>query len=157
MIKYIVLTLTLCLVLPNGLVAQDKPVDLNGLLQKSEQMSRNSGSLPEAEKDQGKLEMRDKAIKEAAMSYGARAGLAWRTYDIRRELATRARYLDKIYNFSTLLIQAPSGLLIEPPIISQGQNALIVEADGQTAAVTDKIYNINKNAKIVSAFFFQYV
>ena len=39
---------------------------------------------------------------------------------------------------------------MEPPIISEGENATLIESGGQTAAVADKIYNINRNARIVS-------
>lgn len=105
------------------------------------------------EEDDGALpfDIRKEAIKEAAISYGARAGLAWRTYYIRREMDRRARSLDRIYDFRQLLIPAPSGLLIEPPIISENVNSMIIEGDGQQAAVSDRIYNIMNNAKIVSA------
>lgn len=97
------------------------------------------------------LDIRKNALKEAAVSYGARGGLAWRTYEIRQELEERARYLDKVYDFRQLLIPAPSGLLIEPPIINESLNAMLIEGDGQTAAVSDRIYNIINNARIVSS------
>lgn len=97
------------------------------------------------------LDIRKEALKEAALSYGARGGLASRTYDIRQQLDKRASYLDKVYNFRELLIAAPSGLQIEPPIVSESLDALLIEANGQTAAVSDTIYNINRNANIVSA------
>lgn len=97
------------------------------------------------------FDIRGEAMKEAALSYGMRGGLAWRTFEIRMELDTRAAYLDKVYDFRQLLIPAPSGLLIEPPIISEAENAMIIDARGIEAAVSDKIYNINKNARIVSS------
>ncbi len=97
------------------------------------------------------FDIRSDALKEAAISYGARAGLAWRTREIREDMALRGRALDKIYDFRQLLIPAPSGLLIEPPVISEDINALIIEGDGQQAAVSDRIYNITKNAQIVSS------
>lgn len=97
------------------------------------------------------LDIRKEALKEAALSYGARGGLASRTYDISHQLKKRESYMDKIYDFRQLLIAAPSGLQIEPPIISESLDALLIENDGQTAAVSDTIYNINKNVKIVSA------
>ncbi len=96
-------------------------------------------------------DIRNEAIKEAAISYGARAGLAWRTYYIRREIDRRGRSLSRIYNFRQLLIPAPSGLLIEPPIISENINSMLIDGDGQQAAVSDRIYNIVNNAKIVAA------
>ena len=95
-------------------------------------------------------EVRRQALKEAALSYGARGGLARRTSEIRLSLQQRESNLDKIFDFKRLLIPAPSGLMIEPPIISEGDNAAIIETGGQLAAVADKIYNINRNARIVS-------
>lgn len=97
------------------------------------------------------LDIRKEALKEAALSYGARGGLAARSYEIRRELDIRANHLDKIFDFRQLLIAAPSGFLIEPPIISESLNALLIEGDGQSAAVSDAIYKIQENVKIVSA------
>lgn len=97
------------------------------------------------------LDIRLDALKEAALSYGARGGLAWRSFIIRRELVTRGRYLDKVFNFRELLIPAPSGFLIEPPIVSESLNATIIGEGGLEAAVSDRIYNIINNAKIVSA------
>lgn len=96
------------------------------------------------------FDVRRDAVREAAISYGARGGLAWRTYEIRGEMETRTRSLDKIYDFKQLLIPAPSGLLIEPPVISESVNAMLIQGDGQQAAVSDRVYNIVNNAKIVS-------
>lgn len=95
-------------------------------------------------------EIRMEALREAAISYGARAGLAKRTSEIRASLETKSGTLERIYDFKRLLIPAPSGLLMEPPIISEGDNATIIEDGGQSAAVADKIFNINRNARIVS-------
>lgn len=96
-------------------------------------------------------EVRQQGLKEAALSYGARGGLASRSYEIRKTLFEKEAYLDRIYDFKRLLITAPSGLLIEPPVISEAQDAMLIEGDGQTAAVADTIYNINVDAKIVAA------
>ena len=97
------------------------------------------------------FDIRAEALKEAAISFGARGGLAKRTYEIRQELDLRKRYLNKVFNFSQLLISAPSGLLIEPPVVTESMNSMLIDIDGQTAAVSDKIYNIIRNARIVSA------
>ncbi len=97
------------------------------------------------------LDIRADALREAGFSYGARGGLASRTYEIRQELDGRASYLDKIFDFRQLLIPAESGLLIEPPIISESLDALNIEKEGLSAAVSDKVYNIGRNARIVSA------
>lgn len=97
------------------------------------------------------FDIRLDAMREGALSYGARGGLSWRTFYIRKELERRGSYMDKVYSFAELLIAAPSGLLIEPPVVSESVNALIIAAGGQVAAVSDRIFRINKNARIVSA------
>lgn len=96
-------------------------------------------------------ELRENAIREAAYSYGARGALGARTWEIRQTLLEKEDYLDKIYNFRELLIPTGSGLLIEPPIIGESLENLKVETDGQQAAVADRIYNIGREAKIVTA------
>jgi defect-in-organelle-trafficking protein DotC len=97
------------------------------------------------------IDIRRDAMKESALSYGARGGLAWRTYEIRDEMETRARYMDKVFDFRQLLVPAQSGLLIEPPIISEQLDAMLIDGSGQNAAVADQVYNISRNARIVSA------
>lgn len=97
------------------------------------------------------LDIRVDALEEAALSYGARGGLQWRTWHIRNEMETRARYMDKVFNFRDLLIPAQSGLMIEPPIVSEAMDALLINNRGEQAAVADKILRINRNARIVSA------
>lgn len=97
------------------------------------------------------FDIRRDALREAAISYGARGGLAWRTYYIRNDLEKSARAMDQVYNFRQLLIPAPSGFLIEPPIINESLNAMLIEDGGQQAAVSDALYNIVNKAKIVSS------
>jgi defect-in-organelle-trafficking protein DotC len=115
---------------------------LKTLQKQTKSVAADAGAMP--------IDIRRDAMKESALSYGARGGLSWRTYQIRQEMETRARYLDKVFDFRQLLIPAPSGLLIEPPIISEAQDAMIIESGGQQAAVADRIYNIGRNARIVS-------
>lgn len=99
----------------------------------------------------GMVDVRKNAIKEAALSYGARGGLAFGTYHVRVELEKRSAYMSKVYDFRRLLIPAPSGLLIEPPIVSESEDILDIDISGQEAAVVDRMYNINLNARIVTA------
>ncbi len=104
----------------------------------------------EAKKKIG-VQIRVDALKEAALSYGARGGLAWRTFQIQRRLAENEGNISKIFNFGNLLIAAPSGLMIEPPVITEAQKAVIINSGGQNAAVADRVYRINRNARIVTA------
>ena len=97
------------------------------------------------------LQIRADAMREAALSYGARGGLSFRTFEIQRRLAEYDASLSKTYDFSRLLVAAPSGLLIEPPVVSEADRAVLVKAEGQAAAVADRIYSINRVARIVTA------
>ncbi len=95
--------------------------------------------------------MRKAAQKEAALSYGARGGLAKRNFEIMERMQGFDTVLDRVFDFRALLIKAPSGLLIEPPIIRESDRAVIVTDNGNEAAVADKVFDINKKAKIVTA------
>lgn len=96
------------------------------------------------------VDMRRDAQKEAALSYGARGGLAKRNYEIMERMKGFDRVLDKVFDFRSLLIRAPSGLLMEPPIVKESLDALVITGGGDEAAVADKVFDINKKAKIVS-------
>lgn len=91
------------------------------------------------------------ALREAGLSFGARGGLAYRTFEIQRRLAEQDTYLSQVYDFNRLLIPASSGLLIEPPIVNEATQALIIKTGGQEAAVADRVLKINRAARIVSA------
>ncbi len=97
------------------------------------------------------LQIRKDALREAALSYGARGGLAYRTFEIQRRLVEHESSLGRAFDFLRLLIAVPSGLLIEPPVVSEAQRAVIVNSGGQEAAVADRVYRINRVARIVTA------
>lgn len=119
------------------------------MFQLQEQESGKKAGLP----DDGNvgLQIRGDAIKEAAWSYGARGGLAYRTFTIQRRIAELDSLLTKTFDFRRLLLNAPSGLLIEPPIVTDAQKAVLVAGGGQSAAVADRIIRINRIARIVTA------
>jgi len=77
--------------------------------------------------------------------------LAHRTFEIQRRLVEYDTSLTKIFDFTRLLVAAPSGLLIEPPIVSDAQRAVLVNNGGQEAAVADRVLRINRAARIVTA------
>lgn len=101
--------------------------------------------------DETGLRIRNDALHEAALSYGARGGLAYRTFQIQRRLAEYETSLTRAFDFKRLLMAAPSGLLIEPPIVSEAQRAVLVGKGGQEAAVADRVLRINRAARIVTA------
>ena len=102
--------------------SDEEPVDIEILLgyESPEDEDSDKSALP--------IDIRLDALKEAALSFGARGGLAKRTWEIRKNLEKRSRYLDKVYTFEKLLIAAPSGFMIEPPIVTEAMNAMIVNA-----------------------------
>ena len=97
------------------------------------------------------VQIRGDALREAGLSFGARGGLAYRTFEIQRRLAEQESYLSRTYDFNRLLIAGANGLLIEPPIVSEAQQALIIKPAGQEAATADRVLKINRAARIVSA------
>lgn len=97
------------------------------------------------------LQIRGDAVKESAWSYGARGGLAYRTFTIQRRVAELDPLLSKTFDFRRLLLNAPSSLLIEPPIVTDAQKAVLVAGGGQSAAVADRVIRINRVARIVTA------
>ena len=146
-IYFQILAITLMAIMPSLTWAsayEDRPPSLQELIDvpKESTLAEDAKSLlPDIKRE---------AQKEAAISYGARGGLAWRTWHIRNEMEERARYLDKVFDFRQLLIPAPSGLMIEPPVISEAMDAMLIENKGLEAAVADRILNINQNARITS-------
>lgn len=99
----------------------------------------------------GMTAIRKEALQEAAWSFGARAGLARRTFDMMADLEQRTKQLDKVYDFRRLLIATPNGLMIEPPVISEAQQSLLIAEKGQAAAVADRLLTIGDPARIVAA------
>ena len=111
---------------------------------------QSRGDMP-SDADVMGLQIRNDALREAALSYGARGGLAYRTFEIQRRLVEHETSLGRTFDFTRVLISAPSGLLIEPPIVSESQRAVLVNGGGQEAAVADKVFRINQAARIVTA------
>ena len=112
---------------------------------------QKGGILDTGKAEEIGLQIRNDALREAALSYGARGGLAYRTFEIQRRLAEYDTSLTKIFDFGRLLVAGPSALLIEPPIVSEAQRAVLVNGGGQQAAVADRVYRINRAARIVTA------
>lgn len=143
----------------NASIAPENPLELKDLQEVRkghaliEGMAAQEDGLSAAvaeEKDLA-LKIRRDSMREAALSFGARGGLAWRTKQIMDELQRNAPAMDRVYNFRRLLIKAPSNMFIEPPIISEALNNFLVSPEGDEAAVSDTVYQIARQARIVSA------
>jgi defect-in-organelle-trafficking protein DotC len=135
-----------------GLDQEAPPPDMTVLQQVHQSQTGAAESISDDPVSKGlSLDMRRSAQREAALSYGARGGLAKRNFEIMERMKGFETVLDRVFDFRALLIKAPSGLLIEPPIIKESNKAVVVTNEGDEAAVADKVFDINKKAKIITA------
>lgn len=136
------MVIVLSLISAGRVSAQDVPDELREL------QNIESGA---EELTQDELAIRRDALRDAALSFGARGGLAFRTREINERLSRQEPRLSRTYDFRQLLIPAPSGLLIEPPVISEADNALIIGEGGQSAATIERVLEINQQVRLVTA------
>jgi len=127
------------------------PPRLQDLQNISDAFAQDSLDAFDALRDIASADMRKEAQRNAALSYGARGGLAKRSFEIMERMDDYASVLDNVFDFKTLLIKAPSGMLIEPPIIKESLEAVVIKNGGAEAALADSVFDINKNARIVTA------
>lgn len=93
-----------------------------------------------------KEQLRIPAIRDAALRYGMAGGLNWGTKLINDELNRKAGELSRIYDFHALLIKAPSGQYILPPVISEMDKTFESSDAEQTIRIADTTYQIDKPA-----------
>lgn len=105
------------------------------------QATRASASLaPELSK------IRGSAMRNAALSFGARAALARRSFEIDQLLKAAAPKLDVVFNFRPLMM--PNGVL--PPVLTEAERGY--KQDGnEYIRITNRVYRIDAQARFVSA------
>lgn len=91
-------------------------------------------------------QIRYMAIRETALSVGARAGLAWRSNQIDDILSSDESVLNQAYNFYGLML--PDNVL--PPVLQEAQDTLNL-ADPNTIRLSSKVYRIKSQARFVTA------
>jgi len=95
---------------------------------------------------------RGEALHQAALSYGARGGLAARGFALNQILRRYESQLDAAYDFRALVVQVGSGqTLMRPPIVTEAQMAFALGDGGQVAHETGRIYEITRQAQLSSA------
>ena len=111
-----------------------------------------SSEAPEAASDGGALsgEARRPAMRSAALGFGARAGLARRSWEIAAMLERHAGKLSTIYRFRELMLEK-DGFTVMPPVLAQTDRAFRLERSGRQAAGADRILRIVEPERIVSA------
>lgn len=85
------------------------------------------------------------AIRDTAMSIGARTALAWRAQQINQMLNSQSDHLSAVFNFNGLLLDDA----IIPPVLLENRNALTMD-NPQTLRIADRSYQILKQAHFVS-------
>ena len=98
-------------------------------------------------KDDGGVNMiRQAALKETALSFGAQAGLAWRSKQINLMIGDHTKDLDRIFNFNGLLLKHH----VLPPVLNEAKDTLNL-ADNTTLRIAGHRYKITRQAKFVTA------
>ena len=95
-------------------------------------------------------ERRRSAMRLAALSFGSRAGLARRGWEINRMLARHARSLSRIYRFRELLVEE-AGFRLQPPVLAETRRAFRIAASGDRAATARRVLRIEEPERLVSA------
>ena len=95
-------------------------------------------------------EKRRGAIRLAAIGYGARAGLARRSFELSRLLEGLARPLSQTYRFDALLIKT-EGFTVLPPVLAETRDAFRLGRDAKRAASVRRVLAIVERERIVSA------
>lgn len=118
-----------------------------------------TSSGPSDTKAVAERDLRSKAMKEAASSYGARSGLLRGNWETREALKKVAPTYDVLFNFSTLMLldQQPvekggdgRARLIRPPVVVQARNAFN-QLDPRMINERDAVYRLETNVAFASA------
>ena len=107
---------------------------------------------PDVKPSEGLSGPRAEALREAALSYGARGGLAARAFAINEMLRRYETRLDRSFDFHNLVGTAAGGqTLMRPPVVTEAELAFALADGGQTARETGHIYQITRQAQLASA------
>lgn len=86
------------------------------------------------------------ALRDTALSLGARGGLAWRAKIINARINQYIRPMERIYNFNTMMLEDN----VLPPVLLEGRNTL-EQTSSDTLRIADRAYLIQSQAKFVTA------
>ncbi|MBO1326264.1 type IV secretion system DotC family protein [Acetobacter sp. TBRC 12305] len=120
----------------------DRPASLEAL------MAIRPGYSPRPDTSAG----RDDAIRQNAWAYGAQGGTAAKSFAINDMLRHYEHTLDQEFNFRPLVLPVNGGqTLLRPPVVTEGQMAMALDPNGQTARETGRVWRITRQAQLVSA------
>jgi defect-in-organelle-trafficking protein DotC len=113
--------------------------------------------------DKSTLNEKDKlrvpAMRDQALSYGARAGLSWASQQINNELQADSSQLTKTYDFNAFLIKEAGDVTLLPPVISESDATYEQQNNGNILRVADTYYEIIQQARFapVSPLWYTYL
>jgi defect-in-organelle-trafficking protein DotC len=90
--------------------------------------------------------LRTQGLREAALSVGARGGLAWRAREINLVLLQNESMLYRLFNFNAMLLDKN----ILPPVLTEGRNTLHL-AGSDVIRLADRTFQILTQARFVTA------
>jgi defect-in-organelle-trafficking protein DotC len=91
--------------------------------------------------------LRVPALRDAALSYGARGGLAFASKQINERLTRHAEDLSRTWDFSAFLIKGPSGVTVLPPVIVESKDTYEQSDAGKALRIADTYYQIVEQAR----------
>ncbi len=89
--------------------------------------------------------LRGQALRETALSVGARGGLAYRAYQINCILLAQEKLLYRVYNFNQLMLDKS----VLPPVLIEGRKLLNL-ASNDAIRIADRSFQILHQAKFVT-------
>ena len=95
------------------------------------------------------VEKRRSAMRLAAVGFGARGGLAWRTWEIAGLLERLAGPFSRVYRFRDLLLDE-SGFTVLPPVLAETRRAFRLARGQDRAASAARVLRIVESERIVS-------
>lgn len=90
--------------------------------------------------------LRGQALRETALSVGARGGLNWRSNQINLILLRHEKLLYRVFNFNAMMLDRS----VLPPIIIEARNTLNLAGD-DVIRIADRNFQILSQAKFVTA------
>jgi len=145
MIKRLTIIASLAVLLSGCASSHYRPAGNVNSLQGLQEMNA-PGVLERRASSIGSTGIRYMAIKETALSLGARAALAWRSKQIDEVLTEDATVLNAAYNFYGLML--PHDIL--PPVLQEAQDTLNL-ASPDTLRLASQVYKIKSQARFVTA------
>jgi defect-in-organelle-trafficking protein DotC len=101
--------------------------------------------------DSSDNDIRRAGLQDAALSFGIRGGLSHRTWELSKIVGQYERQLDASFDFHALQMAAPGGLLVDLPVVTEGQGAVEFKAGRQIAAVSDRNLVLQENVHLTDS------